>query len=398
MAVYLDYAASAPLRPEARDAWIEASTTIGNPSSIHGAGQAARRVLEDSRERLAHALGCDPIEVVLTSGGTESINLAIAGMWRARNASLGRAGIVVPAAEHAATIDTVQALEGEGARVSWVPVDENAVVDLESWRRNLGAPDVAVASLLAANNEVGSIQPVREALAAAAAAEVPAHLDAVGAFGALPLSFRELRRESGSGRAGLVALSVAAHKVGGPRGVGALVVSRDADLTALIRGGGHQRGIRAGTEDVAGAAAFAAAADAALRERASETQRIAELRDRLQSGVRAAVPDAIVSASGAARLPGHLHVVFPGVQGDSLLMLLDMQGIAVSTGSACQAGVAEPSHVVLAMGRDEASARSALRLTLGRTTTDADVDAVLQALPDAYARGRLAGLSSRRTG
>jgi cysteine desulfurase len=399
MVVYLDHAATTPLRPEAREAWLAATASVGNASSIHGAGQGARRSLEESRERLAAALDCDPVEVVFTSGGTESVNLGITGLYRARREGTGLTAIVAPLAEHHATLDTVTWLHAhEVADVEWVPVDRDARLDLEAWEAAVCGGDAAVATLLAANNEVGTLQPLVEASAACVTADVPMHLDAVGAFGHVPLSFRRLRAESGARSAGIVALSVAAHKLGGPVGVGALVVAREAQVAPLLHGGGQQRGIRAGTQDVAGAAAFAVTAELAAGELAAEAARIAGLRDRLVEGLRTQIPEIRISAAGAERLPGHLHAVFPGAQGDSLLLLLDAAGIAVSTGSACQAGVPEPSHVVRAMGLGDEAARSALRLTLGRTTTDADVDAVLAALPSAYRRARTAGLSSRRVG
>ena len=399
MVVYLDHAASTPLRAEARDAWLVATEAVGNASSIHTAGQSARRVLEDSRERLAAALDCDPVEVVFTSGGTESVNLGITGLYRARRESTGRVAIVAPSAEHHATLDTLTWLHAhEVAELEWVSVDRDARVDLDAWDAAVGGGDAAAATLLAANNEVGTVQPLVEASAACARADVPLHVDAVGAFGHVPLSFRGLRRDSGSGSAGLVALSVAAHKLGGPVGVGALVVAREARVEPLLHGGGQQRGLRAGTQDAAGAAAFATAAELAVSELANEAARISAMRDRLEAGLRERIPEMRVSAAGAERLPGHLHAVFPDAQGDSLLLLLDGAGIAVSTGSACQAGVPEPSHVVRAMGLGDDAARSALRITIGRTTSDADVDVAIAALPPAYERARTAGLSSRRVG
>lgn len=399
MVVYLDHAATTPLRPESREAWLEATHLQGNASSIHGAGQATRRVLEDARERLAAALGCDPIEVVFTSGGTESVNLGIAGLYRSRRESTGRTAIVAPAAEHHATLDTLAWLSAhEVADLEWVRVDADARLDLQEWEAAAGGGDAAVATLLAANNEVGTVQPVAAASAVCAAAGVPLHVDAVGVFGHVPLSFRGLRAQSGAGSAGLVALSVAAHKLGGPVGVGAVVVAREARVEPLLHGGGQQRGLRAGTQDAAGAIGFAVAAELAVADLAAEAARLGALRDRLEAALRERIPEMRVSAADAERLPGHLHAVFPGAQGDSLVMLLDMTGIAVSTGSACQAGVPEPSHVVRAMGLGDAAARSALRLTLGRTTTAADVDAVIARLPAAYERARTAGLSSRSVG
>lgn len=383
MAAYLDHAASTPLRAEAREAWLAASETIGNPSSIHRAGQAARRILEESRERLARTLDCDPIEVVLTSGGTESVNLGVTGLWRAAGPD---AAIVLPRGEHHATMDTVAWLEEhEGAVVRSVPLDTLGRIGLQAWRAALAAP--AVATALVANNEIGTVQPAAALADAAADAGIPLHLDAVGAFGHLPLSFRDLRAGA-RGAAGLCALSVSAHKLGGPIGVGALAVSRQAALAPLLHGGGQQRGLRSGTQDAAGAAAFAVAAELAVAERQRESERLTALTDGLVRRVRAAIPDAELLGDPVDRLPGNAHLLFPGAGGEQLLFLLDQAGIAVSTGSACQAGVPEPSHVVLALGRSEREARQVLRITLGRTSTAAEVDAFVAALPDAVARAR----------
>jgi cysteine desulfurase len=380
---YLDHAASSPLRREAREAWLEASETIGNPSSIHHAGQAARRILEDSRERLAHTIDCDPIEVVLTSGGTESVNLGITGLWRAAGTG---AVIVTPLGEHHATMDTIAWLAAhEDAPVRTVPLDALGRVELDAWIAAMVAP--AVATALVANNEVGTVQPARALADAAAGAGIPLHLDAVGAFGHLPLSFRKLRGDA-RGATGLCALSVSAHKIGGPIGVGAIVVARQAEVAPLLHGGGQQRGLRSGTQDAAGAAAFAVAAELAVAEQSAEVIRLAALTQRVIDGVRAAVPDAELLGDPVDRLPGNVHLLFPGAGGEQLLFLLDRAGIAVSTGSACQAGVPEPSHVVLALGRSDVEARQVLRITLGRTTTAPDVEALLAALPDAVSRAR----------
>ena len=399
MVVYLDHAATTPLRPEARDAWVAASASVGNPSSIHTAGQSARRLLEESRERLAAALDCDPVEVVFTSGGTESINLALKGLfWSRQAADASRHAIVVAMGEHHATLDAAEWLEAhEGAALRWPGLDASGSLLLDEWEDALGggAPagaDVALATMLMANNEVGTLQPVSQAMLACARVGVPLHLDAVGAFGHMPLSFRGLRDGSGGG---LAAMSVAAHKIGGPAGIGALVVARDATLTALIHGGGQQRGLRSGTQNVANAAAFAVAAELAVAEREAEATRLTALRDALVTGVRAAVPDATLNGDPAYRLPGNAHLSFPGAQGDSLLLMLDLVGVAVSTGSACQAGIPDPSHVLLAMGRDADAARSVLRVTLGRESTSGDVDAFIAAIPAAYERARRAGMARR---
>ncbi len=386
MAVYLDHAATTPPRPEALEAWLAAAQVVGNPSSIHGAGQAARRVLEDARERLAAAVECDPIEIVLTSGGTESVNLALQGLWSARRDD--RDAVVLPDGEHHASLDTIAWLrEHAGAAVRPVALDEEGRIPVEDFRAAL--PGAALATALAANNEVGTVQDVAALASAARETDVPLHVDAVGAFGHVPLSFRGWRGGA-RGDAGLVALSLSAHKLGGPVGVGALVVARGARLHPVLHGGGQQRGLRSGTQDAAGAAAFAVAAELAVAELESESARLAALRDRLTSGILASVQGAELLGHPLGRLPGNVHALFPGAAGETLLFLLDQAGIAVSTGSACQAGVPEPSHVVLALGRTDAEARQVLRFTLGRTTTDADVDALLTALPAAVERARAA--------
>lgn len=392
MTVYLDHAATSPLRAEARDAWLAAAAGGGNASSIHGSGQAARRLLEEARERLAAVLGCDPIEVVFTSGGTESVNTAVAGLWRSR--PQGADAVVLPDGEHHATLDAVAALAAaEGARVRAVALDPVGRID--PTRLGDAASGAALATALVANNEVGTVNDAAAMAAAVAAARVPLHLDAVAAFGHVPVRFAAWRADAAAST-GLVALSVSAHKVGGPVGVGALVVARSARLTPLLHGGGQQRSLRPGTQDVAGAAAFAVAAELAEAEREAETARLAALAARLWHGIRGVVPDAELLGDPHQRVAGNVHVLFPGAAGETLLFLLDQAGVAVSTGSACQAGVPEPSHVVLALGRTEREARSVLRLTLGRTSTDADVDAVLRALPDAHARAAAAAARAAR--
>jgi len=386
MPVYLDHAATTPLRDASRDAWLATATMLGNASSVHGAGQEARRLLEDARERVAAVLDCDPIEVVFTSGGTESVNLALQGLWHARREETD--AVVLPDGEHHATLDTVEWLHAShGAVVRPVPLRDPGVIDVAAFRAAL--PDAALATALFANNEIGSVNPVDGLAAAAAEADVPLHVDAVAAVGHLPVRFRTLRGAA-TGSAGLVALSLSGHKFGAPVGTGALIVSRYARLDPLLHGGRQQRALRAGTQDVAGASALAVALEEAEGERAAEQVRLAGLAERLRAGIRAAVPEAVFLGA-ADRLPGNVHVLFPGAEGESLLFLLDMAGIRVSTGSACQAGVAEPSHVVLALGRPERDARSVLRMTLGRTSTEEDVDAVVRALPDAFARAVASG-------
>ena len=394
MTVYLDHAATTPMRPEAIAALAGALTLVGNPSSIHSHGQEARRVLEEARESIARALDAEPVEVVLTSGGTESVNLGIKGLHAARTAAdPRRTRILVPDGEHHATVDTVEWLERQGAVVERLPLDALGRIDVAAVATVLAADpgSVSLLTFLAASNEVGTIQPVEELAALAAAHGVPVHVDAVAALGHVPVPFRRWRD------AGVHAVSVSAHKVGGPVGSGALVLARDARVDALIHGGGQQRQVRSGTQDAASAVAFAVAVTLAVAELDAERVRLAALRDRLVRSVLRDVPGAVLRGDpdSAGRLPGNAHLTFAGCQGDSLLLLLDMAGVSVSTGSACQAGVPEVSHVLLGMGVPEDEARGALRMTLGRTTTDADVDAVLAALPDAVARASRAGLAGR---
>ncbi|MFE1644947.1 cysteine desulfurase family protein [Microbacterium sp. P01] len=391
MRAYLDHAATTPLRAEARDAWLAATETVGNASSIHGGGQDARRLLEESRERLAVVLDCDPVELVFTSGGTESVNLGLKGLWWSRPAD--RDTVVLPDGEHHATLDSVDWLRAhEHARVRPVALDAQARIDPARFAGACAAPGVALATALAANNEAGTINDARALADGASIAGVPLHLDAIAVLGHAPLSFRRWRADAASAT-GLVALSVSGHKVGAPVGIGALVVARSVTPAALLHGGGQQRGLRSGTQDVAGAAAFAVAAELAEAEREAEAERLGGLRRSLWRGIRSIVPAAELLGDPVDRLPGSVHVLFPDAAGDALLFLMDRAGVAVSTGSACQAGVPEPSHVVVAMGRGEAAARSVLRVTLGRTSTAADVEAFLAALPDAHARA--SGASAR---
>ena len=375
---YLDHAATTPMLPEALDAYVAAARQVGNASSLHAAGRGARRLVEESRERIAAVLGARPSEVIFTSGGTESDNLATKGLfWARRTASRNR--VIASAVEHHAVMDAVHWLgEHEGAEVGWLPVDATGRVDPSSVE--LG-DDVAVISVQWANNEVGTIQPIAELAAIAAGAGVPFHTDAVQAVGQIPVDF---------GASGAAALTVTGHKLGGPVGVGALLLGRDVDCTPLLHGGGQERDVRSGTLDTPGVVAFAVAVEAAVKTQEEYAARIGALRDELVTRVRDAVPDAVENGDLASRLPGHAHFSFPGCEGDALLLLLDAKGIACSTGSACSAGVAQPSHVLLAMGADDDRARSSLRFTLGHTSTQDDIDALIRALPAAVDRARRA--------
>ncbi len=365
----------------------------GNPSSLHGAGRRARRAVEDAREMLAAAAGAHPSEVIFTSGGTEADNLAVKGLfWARRDEDPRCTRVLCSAVEHHAVLDTVEWLERhEGADVVWLPVDESGTVRLEVLQQEIERDpgSIALVTVMWANNEVGTIQPVTEIVELAKPHGIPVHSDAVQAFGSIPVDFR------GSG---LAAMSVSGHKLGGPVGVGALFLGRSVKLTPVQHGGGQERDVRSGTLDTPAIAAFAAAAEAVTGNLAEEQERLSALRDRLIDGVCAAVPDAVLrGAAGERRLPGNAHFTFPGCEGDSLLFLLDLAGVESSTGSACTAGVPRPSHVLLAMGLDEDTARGAQRFTLGHSSTDADVDALLKALPEACTRARQAGMAGHES-
>ncbi len=387
--VYLDHAATTPMHPAAIEAMAAVLSTVGNASSLHGTGRAARRRMEESRETLAKLLGARPSEVIFTAGGTESDNLAVKGIyWARRDAEPRRRRIVTTAVEHHAVLDSVEWLaEHEGAEVTWLPTASDGSVAPAALREALqDHDDVALVSVMWANNEVGTIMPLAELASVAAEFDVPMHSDAVQAVGQIPVDFTA---------SGLSAMSIAAHKFGGPTGVGALLLRRDTACVPLLHGGGQERDVRSGTPDVAGAVAMATAAQVAIEGMETTSARVQALRDRLVDGVLSKIDDVRLNgATGTQRLPGNAHFTFRGCEGDSLLMLLDAKGIECSTGSACTAGVAQPSHVLIAMGADTASARGSLRLSFGHTSVDADVDAALEVLPGAVDRARQAALAS----
>ncbi|MEU4648036.1 cysteine desulfurase family protein [Nocardia fluminea] len=390
--VYLDHAATTPMLPAAVEAMTAALGAVGNASSLHGSGRAARRSLEEARESIAADLGARPSEVIFTSGGTESDNLAIKGIfWGRRAADPRRTRIVTSAVEHHAVLDAVEWLEKhEGAQVSWLPVDAQGVVAPQVLREVLAehADEVALVSVMWANNEVGTIEPITELAAVAQEFDIPMHSDAIQAVTQIPVDFAA---------SGLAALSVAGHKVGGPHGIGVLLLGRNVPCVPLVHGGGHERDLRSGTSDVAAAIGMAAALRDAVTDLPARAARLRALREELIDGVRAAVPDAVLNGP-AERLPGNAHFTFPGCEGDSLLMLLDAAGVECSTGSACNAGVASPSHVLIAMGVQPWQARSSLRFTLGHTSTGADVETLLTVLPQVIDRARAAGLAGARGG
>jgi cysteine desulfurase len=383
---YLDHAATTPMLPEAVSAVADVMAEVGNPSSLHTAGRRARRRVEESREQLAEALGARPSEVILTGGGTEADNLAVKGIfWARRDADPRRSRVIASAIEHHAVLDSAQWLAAhERAEVTWLPVDSAGRVSPAALRETIASdPDsVALVSVMWANNEVGTVAPIAELSAIAHEFGVPLHTDAVQAVSGVPLDFAA---------SGADALTMTGHKLGGPVGTGALLLRREVACVPLAHGGGQERDVRSGTLDVAGAVGLATATAFAVRCRPEHARRVRALRDELVRGVRAAVPDVIVNGDPADGVPGIAHLSFPGCEGDSLLMLLDAKGVECSTGSACSAGVSQPSHVLLAMGASEAHARGSLRFSLGWTSTQADVTAVLDVIAPVVDRARRAG-------
>ena len=396
---YLDHAATTPMLRPAVDAMSEVLSRTGNASSLHSAGRMARRTVEESRESIASALGARPSEVVFTGGGTEGDNLAVKGIyWARRAADPRRTRLLVSATEHHAVLEATEWLaKHEGAELELLEVDEVGRVLPETLRAALrAAPErTALVSVMWANNEVGTVNPISELAAIAHEFDVPLHTDAVQAVGVLPVDFAAC---------GADALTMTGHKLGGPYGQAALLLRREVECTPLMHGGGQERDVRSGTLNVPAVVGLAVAVRHAVADAPHRVPELTELRDELVRRVIEVVPDAVLNgdpgheviAGGPSRLPGNAHLSFPGCEGDSLIMLMDAQGIECSTGSACTAGVARPSHVLLAMGADEAIARGSLRLSLGHTSTSADVDAVVAAIGPVVERARRAGYAGAR--
>ena len=382
--VYFDYAATAPMRPEALAAMTSELAVVGNASSLHASGRRARRVVEESRESIASVLNVKPRDVVFTSGGTEADNLAIKGMYSMRrlvNPSLRR--ILTSPIEHHAVLDPVESLgETRKAEVRYLSADNVGRVDLDWLKTELerGSEVISLVAVMWANNEVGTIQRVAEISELCAGFKIPFHCDAVQAVGQLPVD------------ASLVdSLALSGHKVGGPIGVGALVLRPGVNPIPLLHGGGQERDIRSGTLDTPAIAGLAAAIVAANGDMAERTTRVRKLRDDLVKRVMATITDVKRNGDPDDSLPGIANLSFEGCEGDALLLLLDAAGIECSRGSACTAGVPQPSHVLLAMGLDPQTARSSLRFSLGMNSTQADVDRLIEVLPDIVARARRAG-------
>lgn len=387
---YLDHAATTPMSEAAIAATDAAFRVLGNASSLHTSGRNARRLVEEAREQIARALGALPGEVVFTSGGTEANNLAIKGLyWTRRAEDARRTRVITLPIEHHAVLDAVDWLgTHEGAQIDEVPVDANGVLDLAVYQSLIerDPASIALVTIMWANNEVGTVQPIAEVAAIAQQHGIPVHSDAVQAVGALPVDFDA---------SGLAALTLSGHKLGGPIGVGALLLGREYKPTPVMHGGGQERDVRSGTLAMPLIAGLGVAVQNAVANRDADSARITALRERLIAGVEALDLDATLRGHRQDRLPGNAHFTFAGCEGDALLMLLDARGVQVSTGSACTAGIPQPSHVLLSMGLDAATARGALRFSLGRSSVDADVDALLAALPDAVARARRAGMVKR---
>ena len=374
--IYVDHAATTPLSPAAFKAITDQLQELGNPSSLHTHGRATRKSLEDARESIAREVGALPSEVIFTASGTEANNIALKGLWWSGKAK-GKSIVVISAIEHHAILDPAHWLEThEGAEVVLVPVDVHGVIDLE-FLRNLVATrgdQIAVISIMHSNNETGVLQPIEEVVSIASS--IPVHTDAVQSFKKVPLSYKDL---------GVTALTLSAHKVGGPLGIGALILRRAYEIPALLHGGGQEREIRSGTLNAPSIVAFCAAATESYPAAAVTT-----LRDNFIKALSAAIPDAYINGGTSQRLPGIVNVTFPGTQSDTLLLLLDNAHVSASTGSACSAGVHEASHVLLAMGHTETTAQSSLRFSFGAASTQADVEFVMSVLPDVIARGRAA--------
>jgi cysteine desulfurase len=385
--IYLDHAATTPMLPEAIEVMTEELAQTGNPSSLHNAGRRARRVVEESREQIAQVMNARPSEVIFTSGGTEADNLAVKGLyWARRAADPARRRILFTPVEHHAVLDSAGWLSRhEGAEPVELDVDDEGMLRPEALRAAIeqDPAQAALVSVMWVNNEVGSVLPIPGLAEVAHDYGIVFHSDGVQAAAQLPVDF------TGSG---VDALTITGHKLGGPIGVGALLLRRGIEPVPVLHGGGQERDVRSGTLDAPAIRAFATAVISSAERREAEAKRLAVLRDDLIRQILDVVPDAVLNGPppGPDRLPGNAHFSFPGCEGDALLMLLDARGIACSTGSACTAGVAQPSHVLLAMGADEDRARGSLRFSLGHTSTQEDVDAVAAAIGEAVERARRA--------
>jgi cysteine desulfurase len=384
--VYLDFNATTPVDPEVLDAMLPYfSKEFGNAASIHTPGQRSRGAVETAREQVAALIGARPQEIVFTSGGTESDNHAIFGIVSSSFASFTSSTsltsaphIITTTIEHEAVLNACQALEKEGVRVTYLPTNRDGLIDLDELRRSI-RPETVVITIMHANNELGTVQPLEEIGRIAAKADIYFHTDAVQSAGKIPIDVNAL---------GLDLLSLSGHKFYAPKGVGALYVRGGTRLRQLLYGGHHQRGFRPGTENVAGIVGLGKAAEIARKSLAEDAQRVSALRDKLQQGLLSRVPQSRANGGAAPRTPNTTNLVFPGVEGEALLIALDLKGLAVSTGAACSSGAVEPSHVLTSIGLPPEEARASLRFSLGRHTTAADIDFALDVVPAAVAQLR----------
>lgn len=390
MPVYLDHAATSPIRPSVLEHYSSLLGQVGNPASVHSFGQTSRQILEEARESIAASLGCDRNEVIFTSGGTESDNLAVKGLyWHRHGQDTNRNLIITSSAEHAAVLDAVNWLVAEqGAEAYFVPMNQDGELDLGALANVISerSNQIALISLMWANNEIGVVHPIEEIVALAKPHSIPVHSDAIAALGHIPVNFAA---------SGVSALTITGHKIGSPVGVGALILSRSTKLTPVVHGGGQERNLRSGTPDAAAASAMALAVKEAVAEQPLKRTLHEKLSEKLIAGVRAIAPEVKVSSEHAPRLANNVHFRFPGCLGDSLLFLMDINGVSISTGSACAAGVSSPSHVVLSLGADSDEAMGTMRITFGHTSSESDVDAFLEAFPTAYEGAKKAGLTRR---
>ena len=380
MSVYLDHAATTPMFDVAIAAMNTSLRKLGNPSSLHTKGRSTRKDVEDAREKIAKAVGCLASEVIFTGSGTEADNAAVKGLFWHSDKKV----ILVSSIEHHAVLDPAHWLaEHEGAELIEIPVNTNGVIDLEFVQQTVAkrGSEIALISVMHSNNETGVIQPIADVVSIAG--DIPVHCDAVQSFTKVPFSFKEL---------GLFAMTISGHKVGGPLGIGALILRRAVEIPALLHGGGQERDIRSGTLNAPSIVAFAAAVEAHLYD----AKKVAELRDAFEAGVMATRPDAVINGKHSDRLPGISNITFPGTQSDSLLLLMDSEKVSCSTGAACTAGVHRPSHVLMAMGLSDVVSQSSLRFSFGTTNTQDDVDYALSVLPTVIERGLAANAVGKK--
>jgi len=380
MSVYLDHAATTPMFDAAIEAMNSSLRKLGNPSSLHTEGRSTRKDVEDARESIARAIGCQASEVIFTGSGTEANNAAIKGLFWHSDKKV----ILISSIEHHAVLDPAHWLaEHEGAEIIEIPVTASGVIDLDFMKKVVAerASEIALISVMHSNNETGVIQPIADVVKIAG--DIPVHCDAVQSFTKVPLSFKEL---------GLFAMTISGHKVGGPLGIGALILRRAVEIPPLLHGGGQERDIRSGTLNAPSIVALAAAVKADLYD----AKKVEGLRDSFEAGVTSLRPDAVINGKGAPRLPGISNITFPGTQSDSLLLLMDSEKVSCSTGAACTAGVHRPSHVLMAMGLTDVVSQSSLRFSFGSTNTQDDVAYALSVLPTVIERGLAANAVGRK--